>query len=258
MQMPKPKLIEVSGTEVQLPDGGPAVEPTIRQRCVTRYNGFADLDSLFDAPPISHEIDVTISRWVLETEEGDPWSWLAAAFEPESSDGEEWVTIASAQVDELPARFRWDLNTTWFDWLDSMDDDLAVVGEFADDLTERDDCMALLSGSLLYVRKVEVHPAFYGQQIGARLVAHSLWSLSRSDGDVAMLLAKPMKGRFHPEKPDCSAAAIRRLAGYYRRMGFVRSRPRERFRDDGPVLMHALIGEFTLPFRGLGGMGKDE
>jgi GNAT superfamily N-acetyltransferase len=256
--MPKAKLIEVAGTTVQLPDGGPAVEPTLRQRCVTRYSGFADLDSLFDAPPISHEIDVTISRWVLETEEGDPWERLAASFKVESSDGEEWVTIASAQVDEFPARFRWDLNTTWFDWLDSVDDDVAVVGEFADLLTERDDCMALLSGSLLYVRLADVHPAFTGQQIGARLVAHSLWSLSRSDGDVAMLLAKPMKGRFREEKPDCSAAAIRRLAGYYRRMGFERSYPGERFAKDRAVLMHALIGEFTLPFRGLGGMGKDE
>lgn len=255
--MAKAKLIEVAGTTVQLPDGGPAVEPTIRQRCVTRYSGFADLDSLFGAPPISHEIDVTVSRWVLETE-GDAWERLAGSFEVESSEGEEWVRIASAQVDEFPARFQWDLNTSWFDWLDSMDGDVAVVGEFADELRERDDCMALLSGSLLYVRNIDVHPAFSGQQIGARLVAHSLWSLSRSDGDVAMLLAKPMKGRFREGEPDCSAAAIRRLARYYRRMGFERSHPGERFGKDRAVLMHALVGEFTLPFRGLGGMGKDE
>lgn len=31
--------------------------------------------------------------------------------------------------------------------------------------------------------------------------------------------------RFRPGEPDCSAAAIRRLAGYYRRMGFERSQP---------------------------------
>lgn len=57
---------------------------------------------------------------------------------------------------------------------------------------------------------------------------------------------------------DCSTASIRRLAAYYRRMGFERSRPRERFRDDGAVLMHALIGESPLPFGGLGGMGKSK
>lgn len=252
--MPKAKLIKVAGTTVQLPGGGPAVEPTIRQRCTTRYSGFVDLDSLYGAPPISHEIDVTISQHVLEMEDEDAWKRLAASFEVEKSRDEEWVTIASAWVDEFPARFYWDLKTTWFEWLDSMDGDLATVGELADDLMERGDSMALLSGSLLYVRSVDVHPAFSGQQIGARLVAHSFWSLSRSDSDVAMLLAKPMKGRFRLREPDCSATAIRQIAGYYRRMGFERSQPRERFRDGGAVLMHAPIGEFTLPFRGLGGM----
>jgi hypothetical protein len=38
-------------------------------------------------------------------------------------------------------------------------------------------------------------------------------------------------------------------------MGFERSGPRDRFCDNGAVLMHAGIGEFTLPFCGLGDMG---
>lgn len=204
--MPKRKLIEVAGTAVRLPDGGPAVEPMLKQRCTTLERGFADLESLYDAPPISHEIDVAVSRYPLESADEAAWTRLAALFKVERSEADEWVTIASTQVDEFPARFYWDLKTTWYDWLDPMDGDLAVVGEFADEMMEREDSMGLLSGSLFYIRNVEVHPAFSGQQIGARLVAHALWSLSRSDGDVAMLLARPMTGRFHPGKPDCSAA----------------------------------------------------
>ena len=253
--MPKSSLICVANTSIQLPESGPAVQPTIRQRCITRYNGFADCDGLYDHPPISHVIDVTISHDELEIGEEEWWAKLTATFRPEGSEGEEWVRIASAQIDEFPARFSWDLNTSWFNWLDSMDADLAVVGELADELMEHDDSLALICGSLLYLRSVDVHPAFRGQQVGARLVAHALWSLSRSTGDVATLLAKPVRSEFREREPDCSAAAIRRLAGYYRRMGFERSRPRERFRDNGAVLMHARIGEFTLPFRGLGGMG---
>lgn len=252
--MPKSSLICVANTSIQLPESGPAVQPTIRQGCITRYNGFADCDGLYDHPPISHVIDVTISDDELEIGE-EWWAKLTATIRPEGSDGEEWVRIASAQIDEFPARFSWDLKTSWFNWLDSMDGDLAVVGELADELMEHDGSLALICGSLLYLRSVDVHPAFRGQQIGARLVAHALWSLSRSTGDVAALLAKPVRSEFREGEPDCSAAAIRRLAGYYRRMGFERSRPRERFRDNGAVLMHARIGEFTLPFRGLGGMG---
>jgi GNAT superfamily N-acetyltransferase len=254
--MPKSTPIRVRNTSVQLPENGPAVQPTIHQRCITRYDGFADLDSLYGYPPISHVIDLTISQDNSEVGPGAWWDNLVRTFAPDSSDGEERVRIASAQIDEFPARFIWDLKTSWFDWLDSMDVDLALVGELADELSELDDSPALICGSLLYIRAVDVHPAFAGQQIGARLLAHSLWSLSRCTGDVAVLFAKPVQGVFREGQPDCSAAAIRRLTGYYRRMGFERSRPRERFRDNDAVLMHARIGEFTLPFRGLGDLGS--
>ena len=253
--MPKSTPIRVANTSIHLPENGPAVQPTIRHRCITRYGGFADLDGLYGRPPISHVIDVTLGQDDLEIGSGAWWEKLTATFRPEKSDGEEWVRIATVQIDEFPARFCSDLRTSWFNWLDSMDSDLAFVGELADELMEVEDSVALISGSLLYVRAVDVHPAFAGQQIGARLVAHSLWSLSRSTGDVAVLLATPVQSEFRDGEPDCSAAAIRRLADYYRRMGFERSRQRERFRDDGAVLMHARIGEFTLPFRGLGDLG---
>src|ERR1051325_12163122 len=107
--MPKSTPIRVRNTSIQLPENGPAVQPTIHQRCITRYDGFADLDGRYGHPPISHVIDATISPDNLEVGHGAWWDKLARTFTPYSSDGEERVRIASAQIDEFPARFSWDL-----------------------------------------------------------------------------------------------------------------------------------------------------
>lgn len=106
--------------------------------------------------------------------------------------------------------------------------------------------MLLLDGSLFVSKMLSVHPAFRGRGIGVRLLAHSLWLLSRSCSDLALALAKPMKGLFDSEAPDCSAASIKRLVRYYRQIGFRPVRPRAKVNDGAPVPLVAYIGTAGL------------
>lgn len=122
---------------------------------------------------------------------------------------------------------------------------------------EAEDSLALIDGSLFYIRGLFVHPAFQGQRLGARLLAHTLWAMQRSTGDTAILLAKPVQNFFAPDDPACGVEEIRRLVQYYRRLGFTRADPRAPIRPDEPVAMYALFGESRLPFRGIGELGLD-
>jgi GNAT superfamily N-acetyltransferase len=265
----KSTALRVGGTTIRLPGkDGLEVCPAITHTCQQRYAGFADVESLA-SEGISHEIAVLVTKDELadalhdrhRSRDDSDRAW--AALEPYVAEhgrtsyerGE--LTIARMNVEEFPVARQRDLREGWFYWLDAIDGDTAVAGEVADRLVDDEGTFALLDGSLFYIRGVSVHPAFQGQQIGARLVAHGLWALHRSTGDVAILLAKPSKNAFTGEESRCGVRDIRRLARYYERMGFERSAPEERIRAGEPVTMHLLLGEFRLPFQSLGTMGID-
>jgi GNAT superfamily N-acetyltransferase len=267
--MPRPRPIQVRGTTVQIPIGvegstGLEVTPDILHTSKSQFGGFADRSSLYDAAPVKHRFDLVITRDMVDMEAGlrsaarPDWDTIAGLCTPYPAEARgEAVLAAYLVVDELPARFRRELNTTWAEWLDSMDGELGIVGEFADELADRPDTKALQEGSLFYLREVDVHPLFAGQCVGARLIAHAMWTVCRSAGDVAALLARPKRGRFREFEPEGRHISRQGLVKYYERIGFARAEPGGPGSDDCE-LMFALIGARPLNFAGIGALGADD
>ena len=258
-------LIAVRGTTVEVPrhDGVPLhVAPEIVHHFDTHFAGFADRTSFQDRALLTHRIDVVLTRVAVEVEvalqraTGDAWSdlwgWGPGGMGP--SVGGDTFPIARAEILEFPARLRNELHTTWSDWLGDIDAEMALAGVGADDLAERPDTLALANGSLLFVRSVRVHHAFLGQNVGARVLAHALWVLSRAPGDLAMLVARPSP---HPLQ-GASELDVSGLVRYCERIGFTRAWPDEPVTATSAVLLFAMPGKRPLRFSGLGTLGGDD
>lgn len=267
--MPKRSAIQVGDTQVEvpLPGGEPLrVRPQIVHEMGERYAGFADAESLMQGG-IGHRVSVVLNRDEVEdtlSEHGGDsaeaaWRSLEAYATERTREQFEkgGLVVAVLRAEEFPSRIRSDLGLSWFLWLDAIDSDTAVAGTVADEIQEAGESFALLDGSLFYIRGLSVHPAFGGQQLGARLIAHALWAMQRCTGDTAVLLAKPTENYFTAGEPACGVREIRRLVRYYERMGFIRADRAERIRAGEAVAMYALFGEHRLPFRGLGELGFD-
>ena len=153
---------------------------------------------------------------------------------------------------------------SWFEYLDAIGDDggtlmtgivvdLAGYDKPIDE--DRDGMPPLIEGSLFWFRSLGLHPAFRGQNIGARLLAHALFHLHRCEFDLAVLEAFPMKTIFDSKVPPRTVAAVRKLVSYYEWVGFKRSRPEERIRCRA-VPMHSYFGSLGLPVRGFPGFSR--
>lgn len=155
--------------------------------------------------------------------------------------------VARLTCQEFVAADRWTLGVTWHEWLDQYDSETSLVGAAADVIHEDEDSLALVFGSLVYLQRLEVHPRFRGQRIGLRLIGHTLLSLSRAEGDTAVMLVRPVESSFDPdENAKPTRRAARRLVNYYRRIGFEYVYP-EPFRDE-LVVLAARFGERGLRF----------
>lgn len=257
---------------VNLPAGKSfEVSPQILHTMEMRFNDFGDIGA-YDQNPPSHEVRVVLTeddlsfarprgsgvrdQVAVSFDELKPL--VVPSLEEAYQKGE--FVVAILQVEEFPSTVAFDFRGTWFDWLDAIDGDLAIVGELADGLRDDEDdlSMALLSGSLFYPRALSVHPAFSGQRIGLRLLAHTLWALHRAEGDTAILLAKPMSNHFAPGEPKTGATEIRRLAKHYERIGFRRVPGHGRVKSGQPVPMILRFGEERIPVTGLGSYGLEE
>lgn len=137
-------------------------------------------------------------------------------------------------------------------------------------MLDDDGIFALSGGSLLLCHRLEVHPAFRGQQIGLRLLTHGLWFLHRSDADRAVLEAVPLPphmrrftqaqqltGKVTVAEKRIRARAVRSLVAYYEQIGF-RCPPARVYRrkaSDAALLYFSFnhrmrvcgAGEFGLP-----------
>lgn len=167
------------------------------------------------------------------------------------------LVLAELRLDEAPAIVREAARVSWFDWLDSIDSECAAIGGVVDRLLEEGSLSGesvLCTGSLLIPRRLGVHPLVRGEALGAKLLAHALWVLSRSTGDLAVLTALPARTRFEPKEPPRTAAAIQGLVRYYERLGFERSEPEQPIRKGTPVIMHRWVGGQGLPVLGLPGL----
>jgi len=279
----KRRALELPGPEIRLTLPGVGeidVEPDVEHTARTRWMGFADADECMAIT--EHVFDCFVERYRLE---GDlPGLERSDSGLPRATGGEQWraymqpfmlahhpeglndehLHIARLEVRECP-RIVCDAlaDGDWLRWLDAVGDDgrtgiAELVGEFTSEDNEQNEELGLefplLDGSLFWLRQLGVHPAFRGQRIGARLMAHAMWALHRAVGDLAVLEAHPTKTVFDAEEPTGTTVdTIARLVAYYERVGFLRSRPGQPI-GDRAVAMHVQFGAKGLPVRGLPGL----
>jgi GNAT superfamily N-acetyltransferase len=230
------------------------VVPELQQRVEARFNGFADRVGLLHRVQFKHRVDVVLPRDSVEIEAGmrstpgNVWlDLLGLGFGGlEAKTGGDDFLVAQVEILEFPERLRADLHSTWADWLGDVDGELALAGAAADDLAERPGTRALRTGSFFVNRRVQVHAHFRGQDIGARTVAHALWSVSRSDGDMAMLVVAPRDGA------DAARKDAGRLVSDCERIGLVRAWPDRPVTTVTPVVLYTILRAGSLPFSGLG------
>jgi GNAT superfamily N-acetyltransferase len=127
---------------------------------------------------------------------------------------------------------------SWYDLLD-FDHDSASLAEFVSDIVEDtrgDYDMALVEGSLYLIKDLQVHPPFRGQCLGLRLMAHAIQALNRSGSDVFVCQAMPMPSMFEaqPANPGRDRESVKRLAAYYRQLGF---RTWRRTKQNEPIVL---------------------
>lgn len=256
------RVIAVRGTTIRIPcSGGETLDvvPELQQRVEARFTGFADRVRLLHRAQFKHRVEVILPRDSVEIEAGlrnarsDVWlDLLGLGFGGLSpgTGGDDFL-VARVEILEFPERLRADLHSSWSDWLGDIDPEVALAGTAADDLVERPETRALRNGSLFVVRLVQVHAHFRGQDIGARAVAHALWSLSRAEGDLAMLVVAPRDGS------DGARRDAGRLVGYCERIGLTRAWPDPAEPTPAPVVLYTVLRPGSLPFSGLGILGVE-
>jgi hypothetical protein len=278
IEHPNPQL-RVGGSLIRLhlPDRDSlTVEPVIRHRSRMDFHGFGRLES-YEYGRLQHRVEAVIlpeslDQWARAGEARNPPTWedlLKLNYrEPIAapSDEDPAFVVGRLEIEEHPRITRWRLQSSWGDWLRSIDIHSAFVGDVLDQLEESREGKELLhknpllhvEGSLFHIRSVAVHPAFYGQAVRRRLIAHTLWAMHRGIGDVAIILVYPSDNALGPEgSPDQSVAATRQLTRYYQRMGFTRSL-RGRIVAGRPVPMHVFFGAQPLRVSGLHEIGVIE
>lgn len=213
-------------------------------------------------PITSHVFEFRITRhdlnptWGLRDErkptkeEDHAWERLAALpmigtgrDRSYNARGEPYVTVAVLEALELRDRIRIADGRSWLDWFDQAGDDAlgAIAETIANQEGDRDYGFALIGGAAIYFSDLDVHPAFRGQHLGARLLAHATWHLVDSSC-VGLLRAYPKDSAFEPDRPlrerpePIDQTGRDALVRYYARVGY---KPWER----GSNLMYFLGDE---------------
>ena len=122
------------------------------------------------------------------------------------------LLIAQIQIEEIPHRWVAEVNESWAVAFEDYEDKYEY--EVVDRLRAVDDGRTLrnplqVGGSLLMLYGLEVHPAFTGQRLGARLLMHALWELIRHPDDLLYLRARPLRQFFTRERTAGTASTRR-------------------------------------------------
>lgn len=247
--------LNVLGASVRLPmhtGGFLEREPVIYHDASFRTcHGFVDLDGVYGSPPVRHTLTLTLPLCGTEYahNRASLRSVTGLAFEvretPEEGEPGWEVVVARLTMAQLNSRHRDVLRTSWHEWLDSIDGDLAWVGSFLDHATEEPDEYEsdLIGGALFHIYNVGVHPAFRGQDVGLRLIAHALLNASTGLNDAATLIAADAPNGWDGRGRDQTRARARALARHYARLGFSEVDEREHGVN---VLMYAPLGRCGL------------
>lgn len=271
-EIPPPRAqLRVGGSRVKLQFEGRddlSVEPAICHRSRMDFQGFGRLES-YEYGRFQHRIEAvilpaSIEQWAKAEGIENPPTWNdleSIAFpgtQPHLTGEDPSFVVGRIELEEHPRITKWRLQMSWGDWLRAIDSESALLGDILDSLEDSVSPTVSIEpyqGSLFHIRRVAVHPAFQGQAVGRRLIAHALWTMHRGIGDVAMIPVLPTANPLGvDEKPDQSPAAIRQLSRYYQRMGFQRSVP-GKFVAGEPVPMHHFFGVEPLRVSGLHELG---
>lgn len=198
--------------------------------------GFGDFRSL---EPIKHEFFLTCGP--VSEEEVGPLRLKGFYLRDREDEGPE-VIVARVSIYEYPTAFKERLGISWTNWLDWDFSEFEVVGEYMDMLEE--ECEAPSVGSLFYVDRVDVHPAFRGKRFGGSLIVHALSLMRRSTDDIALLYAMPLASWFD-RGSGCNRSpdAIQKLVDYYSSLGFEEVAEVE---NEGTLLKFE-IGMYEMP-----------
>lgn len=170
--------------------------------------------------PIHHSIKLVYSLDLIEleyplTEEIE--NQIKAKYYVEDNQ----IIIASLDINEFPDDWKEEMGTSWFNWLDVLDGDHAIIGARADQIVDEDVYDEHFDfGSLYYIQRLDVHPNFRGEEIGIKLINHTFNYLLRNAQGIVFLIAKPMKSKLSESQLDFNSSS--RLSRYYKRCGFKR------------------------------------
>ena len=232
---------ELADNSLRLPAACAAgVHAEFYVRHTTRRTPTGPLDIGYGAEcePVTHTLEARLTRFHLE--EVGPSSlprgtWDRVAALPDvdvERDDVDYqapaVIIGRLTIGEYPDYLRCDCSgrpgISWFDWLDGEGTELGAIADRTQHQARYE--FAPSQGSLFWCKRRSVHPAFRGQHLGARLLAHALWTLPRRVEDLALMEVMPMDGEFGGPPPVRTRAAILGLARYYERLGLTRWRTR--------------------------------
>ena len=247
--------LSVLGAAVRLPmQDGTMVEsePLIYHEASFRTcHGYVDPDGVYSDPPIRHTLTLTLplgdtefaeERGSLPTVSEVPLEVRAA---PDGSDSGRELIVARLTMAQLNSRYRDLVGTSWHEWLDSIDSDLAWVGSFLDEAAddpEEYEC-DLIGGALFHIYNVGVHPAFRGQNVGLRLIAHALVITSAGLNDAATLIAADAPNGWDQRERDQTRTRANALARHYARLGFSAV---DKSEHGANILMYAPVGRCGL------------
>ncbi len=154
--------------------------------------------------------------------------------------GERGVIVGELSVTVFNDRVRAASGESWFTAVDRLDSGVAELVAAIDDDPE-----VGIPGSVFVFEELDVHPAFRGQRLGARLMASATFLLL-DDYDTAVLEAYPKIGAFDKERSPETQETVDQLVTYYARLGFKRWKPRRKREPESPADIDAV----PMIFRG--------
>ena len=242
------------------------VQTEVLHSVMTPYAGGLGVPVEVGGVVVQHYFDVVVAAAQLSVTDAatlrDVAPVLPAARQDDPTDS--IAVVARACISEFPVRLVSDAGG-WLQVLDAVDGDTSSLVDLVNGIVDSGGAyeLALIGGSLFYVRSVEVHPCAQGEAVGLRLLRHIMARLPRSGGDVFALIASPIRnGLLGPTFPigESSHSAhtdgAERLAQYYGQLGFVRwgvEQPDEPSLGEKAdvsrrgILMFHLTGSVALP-----------
>lgn len=165
---------------------------------------------------------------------------------------DERLVVAQLEIEEYPAHFYERQDWRYITDVDSEGDELGnMLDELIDEDRDYTDGFSLNEGAFLWPRTLAVHPKLRGQGLGVRLLAHGLWALHRSVGDVAGFAVGRIQSCFDTKRWTWNGRGGKsRMFRYYGQIGFRRWK-----RTD---LVYLILGERGIRVNGLGGLSNPD